>query len=408
MSGISRSIVKWCGCAIAITCLYGTWAEAHFESSIDLVGMTTAADFIFEGRVFEVRYRNSQSVPLLDPTTGAPLRDEHGNILYADGSNLPHTFVTYKIDKIYKGFPPHDTSGDKVTLRFEGGQSDNVPVGRLGPTGEPVVGRYLMTEMVPLFDVGDRDILFVQGNTRSACPLADCPWGRLRILTDPEDTAPNGVFLELGQQVRYVIPPRSKPSEWQVFMGPMRPLSAILRHTLGDVEIRAVLTTPLEDGEEPAKTVPPGTQFDESQLDTHLSALVQELFTPDELKALPPVISADISTAFVSPGLMPTAPPRDPEPVGEPERPWLAELTEKERSDILEQEWREKELFRQTGGNPVLPQTPCELWLLEHGPIPGDISGPLERPDCRVDIQDLALMASNWLRCNDPAQPGCL
>ena len=39
--------------------------------------------------------------------------------------------------------------------------------------------------------------------------------------------------------------------------------------------------------------------------------------------------------------------------------------------------------------------------------IDGDLGGPLGEPDCRVDLYDFALMAGNWLECNDPTNSVC-
>ncbi|MCK4629226.1 MAG: hypothetical protein KAT56_09495 [Sedimentisphaerales bacterium] len=39
--------------------------------------------------------------------------------------------------------------------------------------------------------------------------------------------------------------------------------------------------------------------------------------------------------------------------------------------------------------------------------IMGDLSGPEGSPDCYVDLYDFAVLAGNWLRCNDPQNPGC-
>lgn len=36
-----------------------------------------------------------------------------------------------------------------------------------------------------------------------------------------------------------------------------------------------------------------------------------------------------------------------------------------------------------------------------------DVSGPDGEPDCRVDINDFAAMAADWLRCNDPEDAAC-
>lgn len=39
--------------------------------------------------------------------------------------------------------------------------------------------------------------------------------------------------------------------------------------------------------------------------------------------------------------------------------------------------------------------------------IAADLSGPEGVADCRVDLYDLAAMAADWLRCNDPDDAGC-
>lgn len=40
----------------------------------------------------------------------------------------------------------------------------------------------MLVSHVPLFDVGDEDVLFVKNNTKSACPLVGCADGRMRII----------------------------------------------------------------------------------------------------------------------------------------------------------------------------------------------------------------------------------
>lgn len=37
----------------------------------------------------------------------------------------------------------------------------------------------------------------------------------------------------------------------------------------------------------------------------------------------------------------------------------------------------------------------------------GDFSGPEGKPDCKIDLYDLAVFALNWAKCNDPMIPGC-
>jgi len=367
------------------------WGQ--FEADVNMVRLTTSADFIFKGTVINVEYRNSEIVPLLDPT-GRPVTDEQGNPVYVDGSDMPHTFVTYEIETIYKGFPPR-TNPSRLTLRFEGGQSDKVsPLGRA----------YLLIESYPLFDLGDRDILFVKGNGRYPCPLTDCHSGRFRVLTDPNDPTPNLIFSELGMEIRYIIPVgiSGRAAAWQIVFGPQRLLPQITTHTMGEIEIEDIYVDPADGTIPPPEQNPRGTHFFESRFDTYLNSLVNELFTPEQLRRLPPVVTADITQNFRGYVITDSGPPEVRPTPAESERPWLDELTPEELAEVLEAERIERQMLSISGGNPVLPQTPCELQILRFGPLPGDISGPQGRPDCQVDFFDFSVLADNWLLCNDP------
>jgi hypothetical protein len=74
------------------------------------------------------------------------------------------TFVTLAIAECAKGTAPQ-----QLTLTLAGGT--------LGPKTTAVAG-------LPQFHVGDREILFVQGNGRQFCPLVGLHHGRYRVLTD--------------------------------------------------------------------------------------------------------------------------------------------------------------------------------------------------------------------------------
>jgi len=82
-----------------------------------------------------------------------------------DGVRIPHTFVTYRVDEVLAG----EAANGWVTLRFVGGL-------------DPETMRYMSSSRTPLFDLGDHDILFVQGNTKKMCPLVGDRKGRLRVI----------------------------------------------------------------------------------------------------------------------------------------------------------------------------------------------------------------------------------
>lgn len=126
-----------------------------FEGSLQ--DLADDGDQVFMGEVLRVEYRMSQ------PRSG-------------DLPGLPHTFVTFAARECYSACEP----GDEITLRFVGGLDDR--------------GMVMMASGLPLFDVGDTDLLFVKDNGLSACPLAGCANGRLRIIGDV-------VFSDDGREI---------------------------------------------------------------------------------------------------------------------------------------------------------------------------------------------------------------
>ena len=75
------------------------------------------------------------------------------------------TFVTLAVEECAKGTAPQ-----QLTLTLAGG--------KLGAKSSVITG-------MPQFQVGDREILFVQGNGRQFCPLVALDHGRYRVLSDP-------------------------------------------------------------------------------------------------------------------------------------------------------------------------------------------------------------------------------
>ena len=131
--------------------LAGGSALAHSPSDAgaasDLGKLSAAANLVIHGKVTSVVFRMS-----------AP---------GANGSQgIPFTFVTYAASDVLQGTMP----GGSITLRFPGGSD-----GR---------GGFVDVENVPLFQVGDEDVLFVAGNGENGCPLVQCEFGRFRVLNN--------------------------------------------------------------------------------------------------------------------------------------------------------------------------------------------------------------------------------
>ncbi len=158
MSSLTRARTALAALAAALAMSHAAVADQPGDAALDIADMTRSADLIFRGSVRAVEHRVSEP----DAETPAP---------------VPHTFVTYDVDEVIKGA----VEGAQITLRFFGGP--------LGPR------RFALLAHTPLFDVGDRDLLLVQGNLQNGCPLVACPEARFRMIDDL-------VVSELGQLVR--------------------------------------------------------------------------------------------------------------------------------------------------------------------------------------------------------------
>ena len=397
---MNKRIITAAG-ACVIFALPGLLA-AHVTPELDLGEHVRNSGFIFRGKVTNVEYRNSELVPLLD-ATGSPVFEE-GNPLYVDGSNLPHTFVTWSVEEIYKGSLP--TRDPVLTLRFEGGQSDIPDPCETIPGGDPVYNDYLLVTDVPLFDPNDRDFLFVKGNAENHCPLYNWDRGRFRILDDPNNpTAVNMIYNEYGQQVRLISEPGSDPNG--IIFGDVQEITEVLTHTMGQMQLADVYVDAGTEEEDPIVPTLPGVHADESDF----GAFIAQVVLDECGTGLPPedcgveILSFDPNLPFNGVPFTPREPndvAEEPETV--PDRPWLDNLDPNDLAVILEQERLEDELFT---GNPVLPETPCEIQIFNDGRITGDISGPSGVPDCYVDIIDFGALAGVWLECNHPDDPGC-
>jgi hypothetical protein len=132
--------------AAAIACLLGStgvaWAQ---QAAADIGELAGAAKVVVHSRVAKVEYRLSPP-----GTNGQPA--------------VPYTVVTYDVVRVARG----TLASPSFTLRYIGG-----PDGR---------GSFLEASHVPVFQVGDEDILFVEDSGEEGCPLVDCIEGRFRIL----------------------------------------------------------------------------------------------------------------------------------------------------------------------------------------------------------------------------------
>lgn len=252
------------------------------------------AEFVFLGTVADVDYRRAES---------------------ADGKTpgVPHTFVTYKIEKILKG----KSNSDTVTLRFVGGRGDK--------------SQFLMASNIPLFDAGEQDVLFVRGNTKNACPLVECARSRVRII--------NGMAFNDEGQALEQSPVQAKSYQWG--FGPFFELEEVSSHKVSMTELRKHHELPAGEGLQPrdAKSV---YQLSFDAVLSRIAAAVARVNTPDELAKLPPVASADIKQPFKTLIAREVASPKEP---GIDTPPALINTS----ADRLE-----ADLISRNGGNPVV------------------------------------------------------
>ncbi len=138
----------------------------------DLAAMAETANLVVIANIQDVKYVN------------VPIKGEDHTI--------PNGLVTISILKTLRGKAP----GKTMTLRFLGG-SDGLG-GILGVNG------------VPMFEAGEINLLFITGNGNAACPLANCEWGRFRVLKDAVYNTHGSPVLSVsnGHVVAHGVPPK--------------------------------------------------------------------------------------------------------------------------------------------------------------------------------------------------------
>lgn len=354
-----RHNFPWRQLPCALLFLAGTTPDvsAHQDEGkpVDIRNFVRNAEFVFKGTVTQVQYRESETVPLLN-AAGGPLLDDNGNPEIQDGSGLPHTFVTYHVERVYMGKGPTD-----FTIRLVGGVADK-PYEEIDPTTGQVVDsgpKVAEVSTMPLFDIGDRDILFVHHNGVAECPLAGCENGRMRLLKVDGLTTPM-LYNESGFQLVKAVPPTGSPAgtETEVAWGRYTPTPETLTHTYLPglvVETKSVEVKSPREGAPRDPDRPLGRQFTEAQFDKFLAQIIKSTLTPAEISRLPPVASADPTKPFFGLQLEEAVFDTRPSTPAEEARPWLDELPSAERARILAQEEEEAQQLKASGGNPVIP-----------------------------------------------------
>jgi hypothetical protein len=256
------------------------------ERKLPLLAEVRDADFIFQGVVTNVEYRMSDPSP-------------------QGVAQIPHTFVTFKVERLLKG----QGNPESITLRFLGGDEGD--------------GKIMTVSHMPLFDVGDRDILLVRRNGKAMCPLASCEKGRFRIIG-------NQLFTHEGR-------PLLLNDQGELTYGKAQRLEEVRTNRIG---ANILQQTGPERG--PGQHPEEKTQDQEESLLSKRPALnpgqfislinqgLQQLAQTGELQAQP-IASVDIRDSFSAPLLKPAnSPPNSVAPGAKP-------LTTEERRAMDEQ-----------------------------------------------------------------------
>ncbi|MBD2497922.1 hypothetical protein [Nostoc sp. FACHB-280] len=253
-----------------------TLNQATQKSELDQTfkSAVKSSDFIFQGVVTKVEYRMSDA-----SSKGTP--------------QLPYTFVTYKIEKLVKG----QNQQEFVTLRFLGGTDRN--------------GNILQVSDVPLFDVGDRDILFVSRNGQSVCPLVECEKGRFRLINQQ-------VFDNFGKPLLL--------NQEELVLGRRVQMQEVLVNRIGSHVVEYDVSDNQEKTELPTQNTKQQLNLpslNEVQFEGLIQNQIQRLIQSRELQ-VQPIVSVDIQEPLSAPLVQPARPPQVPSDsqlsVGESER----------------------------------------------------------------------------------------
>jgi len=234
---------------VFVSSLSGLGAAADCCSAADrhIRHLVQDADLVFVGEVANIEY--GLSLP-----TGQ------------EGSRVPYTFVTYRVDEVIRGQDP----GHLLTLRFIGGLNRES-------------GTYVRPSNAPQFDMGDQDILFVKDNTEALIPLVGAQEGRLRMID-------GRIYSEEGQEILV-------SDAGNLLRGP--------RHILEEVATTDVAGQRFADDLGPQAIAGESNAIPAAQMINLLEDSARQFGRRPKVE----VAQADASQPFAGPDLMPAAPP---------------------------------------------------------------------------------------------------
>lgn len=243
----------------ALGCLLVHTATLAHESGSDFLQGLIESDLVFEGSVIGIEYKSALA--------------ESGQ-----RRGVPHTFVTFQIDRIFKGSIAGGSTRDgggtviptTLTLRFIG-----------GPAGDDI---YFHAIGTPLFDIDDHDVLMVKANGRLICPLVRCEHSRYRIID-------RFVYNNHGHEI-------VSTDQAPVLYGKYHPLPEVLINQIGPVEIGRGGEIEADETGLPRSLPDFGRHYDVESFRVILAETIDTLMSSRLLPATDPVISQDINLDF--------------------------------------------------------------------------------------------------------------
>ncbi len=242
----SQRKIRWTTVMTGILLSALAATNAFAQPTLDtLVGQS---DLVFQGVVQGMEYRMSNP--------GGP-----------EGTSVPYTYVTYRVDNVIRG-----EAEPEITLRFIGGLDEEN-------------GLYLQTSHSPQFDIGDEDVLFVQGNTERAVPLVAEFRGRLRVIGG-QIYDENAHSINVAQDGSFIVGARYNKEQAASTIAKGRIMVRDLGPRAVDGDSDAMLAADLLQQVQRSATIVPEAQFQFVSADINLPVDAPDM-TPAEPPTLP-------------------------------------------------------------------------------------------------------------------------
>lgn len=186
LKSVSAVFLAFCW-SVSAALAHGSLGPA---TETDLRAMAEKANLIVVATVADVQYKN------------VPVKGEQ--------QTLPVGLVSLKVSQTLRGKAPKGP----LVVRFLGGPDGQGGIYRIGG--------------VPLFQPGETNILFIEGNGDQTCPLTNCEWGRFRLLNGAVYSTHGSPVVEVAKG--HAIARGAPPKELTLFRFPAPTFDAVMQN----------------------------------------------------------------------------------------------------------------------------------------------------------------------------------